>query len=132
MGELGPAPVACARLNIGHGDPVDQVTKIKFVTAYTDKESCQTRVRQVFYMLKDDVPNHVNPMINAQMQTSSMACKRLRRLRNARKDGGSSTTSGWSRSCCQRRTDAGGADLDMRLFCTFIESSSPFPVFPLR
>ena len=36
MGELGLTPVARARLDIGQGNPTDQVTKIELVMVYTD------------------------------------------------------------------------------------------------
>ncbi len=38
MGELGLTPVARARLDIGLDNPADRVTKIEFVTVYTDAE----------------------------------------------------------------------------------------------
>lgn len=37
MGDLGLTPVARARLEIDQDGPVDQVTKIEFVTVYTDE-----------------------------------------------------------------------------------------------
>lgn len=38
MSELGLTPVARARLDVSHDKPTDQVTIVKFVSAYTDKD----------------------------------------------------------------------------------------------